>query len=227
MPKILLVEDDKDLTVMIKEWLEMENYACEVVHDGNEALDFIDQYHYDLIILDWELPGKSGIDVLRSYRQQGGVMPVIFLTGKGQVNDKMSGLDSGADDYLTKPFSMKELSARLRALLRRPPNQDNEIIVVGPLEMDATEHRLRYRGNEVQLVPKDFALLEYLMRRPHDFCSSEILIDKVWGGADNAGSSDALRTSIKRIRQKMDLDETQPSIIENIPREGYRLRQFS
>ncbi len=120
MAKILLVEDDNDMCEQIESWLQHEQHAVEVVKEGPEAADRLKFYKYDVVILDWQLPGMNGVEVLKKFRDQGGVTPVLMLTGKDKIEDKEQGLDSGADDYLTKPFHFKELSARLRAMLRRP-----------------------------------------------------------------------------------------------------------
>ena len=120
MAKILLVEDDRDLAGMVLDWLKFEHHLVEVIHNGGDAQSMLKSYQYDIIILDWQLPQITGVELLRDYRMAGGQTPVLMLTGKGAIHDKEAGLDAGADDYLTKPFHMKELSARLRALLRRP-----------------------------------------------------------------------------------------------------------
>src|SRR5215813_6435551 len=119
MAKILLIEDDIEFSGIIKAWLSNEHHAVEVVHDGTEGRHRIQVFEYDLLILDWQLPGMAGIDICKEFRSQGGMTPVLMLTGKSAISDKETGLDAGADDYLTKPFHMKELSARVRALLRR------------------------------------------------------------------------------------------------------------
>ena len=119
MPKVLLVEDDRDVAGLIKQWLESENYSLDIAHEGNIGYEHIRQGHYDIIVLDWELPGISGLEICRRYRTGGGTTPVLMLTAKDLVDEKATALDAGADDYLTKPFHMKELSARLRALARR------------------------------------------------------------------------------------------------------------
>lgn len=205
---------------MVSEWLLSESYSLEVVHDGAVGFEFLRQGHYDLVILDWDLPSMSGIDILRKYRAAKFATPVIMLTGKGQIQDKETGLDTGADDYLTKPFSMKELSARIRALLRRPVQAVSHNLCVGKLELDPIKHLARFEGKEIRLLPKDFQLLEFLMRNPDQVFSTEALLQRVWN-IDTEATSDALRTAIKRIRQAINDDGT---TIENVPRIGYRLR---
>jgi len=223
MCKILLVEDDKDLTVVVGDWLNSQNHQVEIVHDGFDAYDCLLNNKYDLVILDWHLPGLPGVDVCRQYRAEGGGAPVLLLTGKGLVDDKMHGLEAGADDYLTKPFSLRELSARLRALYRRAGNSYQATLKVGRLEMDPTMHMLWKDAVPKHLLPKDFAVLEFLMRHPNEVISSQDILRRVWS-VDTEVSSDAVRTSIKRLRKKLDDGaEENFSVIQTVSRVGYRL----
>lgn len=224
MPKVLLVEDDKDLTQVIYEWLTSQNYGLEIAHDGLSGYEYLRQGYFDIIILDWDLPGMTGMEILKKYRANKGTCPVLMLTGKTNIEEKEEGLDSGADDYLTKPFSMRELSARLRALSRRPLDTVSEVLKVGEIELDTVKHKVSRAGSDVHLLPKDFALLEFLMRHPDEVFSTETLIQRVWN-FDSDATSDAVRTSIKRIRKKLDeSDDEDTSIIENVRRIGYRLK---
>ncbi len=227
MPQILFVEDDKDLSAVVNEWLTADGYTVEVAHDGLTGWEFLRQYNYDVVILDWNLPGLSGPEMCNRYRAGGGVAPVIMLTAKSQITEKMEGFDSGVDDYLTKPFNLKELSARLRALLRRPQAVVSNVISNGYIELDVVKRRITKGGVEVHLLPRDFELLEFLMRHLDEVFSSEALLQRIWG-SDAEATSDALRTSIKRLRQKLDVgDSDTQSFIENIPRVGYRLRRLT
>jgi OmpR-family two-component system manganese-sensing response regulator len=227
MPQILFVEDDKDLSAVVNEWLTADGYTVEMAHDGLTGWEFLRQYNYDVVILDWNLPGLSGPEMCNRYRAAGGVAPVIMLTAKSQITEKMEGFDSGVDDYLTKPFNLKELSARLRALLRRPQAVVTNVISNGYLELDVVKRRVTKSGVEVHLLPRDFELLEFLMRHLDEVFSSEALLQRIWG-SDAEATSDALRTSIKRLRQKLDVgDSDAQSFIENIPRVGYRLRRLN
>ena len=224
MAKILLVEDDLEMAETISNWLKSEHY--EVIHcdNGTDASDRLSAQTFDLGIFDWELPGMTGIELCRKFRSSKGTMPVLMLTGKDSTADKITGLDVGADDYMAKPFSLKELSARVRALLRRPSAVVSNVLELGALRLDTQKHRLTKDGAEVQLMPRDFALLEFFMRNPDIVFSSEALLNRVWNDDSDAGS-DALRTSIKRLRKKLDSGENESdSIIENIPRVGYRFR---
>ena len=223
MCKILLVEDDKDLTVVIGDWLTSQNNQVEIVHHGFDGYERLINEPFDLAILDWHLPGLQGVDICRQYRAGGGSTPILLLTGKGLVDDKMRGLDSGADDYLTKPFSLRELSARLRALSRRAGNDYRATLKVGQLEMDPTMHMIWKDAQPKHLLPKDFAVLEFLMRHPNEVISSQDILRRVWS-VDTEVSSDAVRTSIKRLRKKLDDGaEEDFSVIQTVSRVGYRL----
>lgn len=224
MPKVLLVEDDEDLADMVSSWLVNERYTVEVAHDGNTAGDLLRLASFDVIVLDWDLPGRTGIEVLRQFRADGGMNPVIMLTGKSDFADKEAGLEGGADDYLTKPFSVRELGARVRALLRRPAIYNTAVLKAGNIELDASKHLVLVGGEEVHLQPKDFSLLEFLLRHKGEVFSGESLIARVWA-SDSDASPEGLRTSIKRIRKKIDAgEEESKSMIETIAKVGYRMR---
>jgi two-component system OmpR family response regulator len=224
MAKILLVEDDSEMFGTIISWLRGERYDVTHTIDGQDGLEHLSTGNFDLAVIDWQLPGLTGVEISRQYRARRGTTPIIMLTGKDAITDRIAGLDSGADDYLTKPFSLKELSARIRALLRRPSNVTSDVLQVGILSLDPARYRVLKRGVEVQLIPRDFALLEFFMRHPDVVYSTETLLQRVWD-VDSEASPEALRTSIRRLRRELD-DGTDEgtSIIENIPRVGYRLR---
>jgi DNA-binding response OmpR family regulator len=224
MPRILIIEDDKDVAGLVVDWLKTENYSVEIAHDGEEGTEYLKQKDYDLLILDWSLPGKSGMEICQEYRQRQGKAPILMLTGRGSIADKESGLDSGADDYLTKPFSMRELSARVRALLRRPPVVVSHLLEVGALKMDPIKHTLTKNERPITLLKRDFELLEFLMRHPGEVFSTDALLSRVWS-YDQEASADAVRTAVKRLRKKLDESEDETdSAIENVRRVGYRLR---
>ncbi|HEY9784503.1 MAG TPA: response regulator transcription factor [Candidatus Obscuribacterales bacterium] len=221
MAKILIVEDDQVLADLAREWLGFEHHTVDVVGDGTEGLDRVKHYEYDLIVLDWQLPGISGLEILREFRASGGTAPVLMLTGRGTVSDKETGLDSGADDYLTKPFHAKELCARVRALLRRQRGYLGNVVQVGDLVLDRMSYKVTRGGEEVKLVPKEFALLEFLMRNPNRVFSPEHLLNSVWPTESDA-TVDALTTCIKRLRKKIDVED-KPSIIQTVYGVGYKL----
>jgi DNA-binding response OmpR family regulator len=225
LSKILLVDDDQELCLVVSEKLKAEGHTLEMVHNGEDASEYLSMGTYDLVVLDWSMPGRTGVEVLRQYRAQGGQTPIIMLTGNATIREKEEGLDSGADDYLTKPFSTKELSARVRALLRRPPAIAPDTIKIRDLELDPVSHKVRKQNAELHLQPKDFALLEFFMRNAGVVFSAEAIIQRVWGHDPNA-SIDGLRTAIKRVRQKIDSgDDETSSLIETIPRVGYSMRK--
>ena len=224
MPKILLVEDNKDLTTLINVSLK-QDYAIDIVHNGGEGLECLRTGRYDVVILDWELPELSGPEICRQFRASGGTTPVLMLTGKSHIAEKEQGLDAGADDYLTKPFDMRELAARLRALARRPAARPSAALTFLDLHIDPVRHSLKKGDEEIHLLKKDFALLEFLMRYPEEIFGTETILERVWS-YDSEVTADAVRTSIKRIRKALDqsADESE-SIIENVRRVGYRLRR--
>lgn len=222
MAKILLVEDDHALTQVLIAWLENARYEVDLSEDGVDGLERLRNNRYDAVILDWGLPGMSGLEVLRTYRNERGTAPVLLLTGRSGDDEKEAALDGGADDYLTKPFSTKELLARVRALLRRPQVLLKDVLIVGDLSLDTVHHKVLRAGKPVPLMPREFALLEFLMRHPGSVFSAETLLQRVWP-ADSEVTSDALRTYIMRLRQKIEKDGL-PSMIDTIPRVGYSLR---
>lgn len=221
MAKILLVEDDRDLAGMVLDWLKFEHHLVEAVHSGDEAEDMIKAYQFDVIILDWDLPKVSGVEILRNFRSTGGQTPVLMLTGKSNIQEKELGLDAGADDYLTKPFHMKELSARLRALLRRPAATDGNVLKARNLALEPNNFRVTKNGADIQLLPKEFALLEFLMRHQDQVFSADALLDRVWKSESDV-SPETVRTCLKRLRRKIDT-EGEGSIIQTLHGVGYKL----
>ncbi len=223
MAKILFVEDDNGLAEMVKEWLVCEHHSIEHLADGQAGLDYLQYGKYDLAIIDWLLPGRSGVDICKEHRAKGGATPIIMLTAKGAENDKELGLDSGADDYLTKPFSVKELSARIRAVLRRPHTTVANILQIKDLTLDTVKHTLTRGYEEINLLPKEFALLEFFMRHPDEIFSSDALLDRVWH-SDSEATPDAVRTCLKRLRKRIDKEASENlSYIQTVPKLGYKM----
>jgi DNA-binding response OmpR family regulator len=221
MAKILVVEDDESLSRMVSEWLTGEHHSVECSFDGADALEKLQFYEFDLIILDLNLPSMGGIKILREFRASGKTTPVLILTGQDKIEDKEVGLDSGADDYLTKPFHMKELSARVRAVLRRPSSYSGDKLSSRGLELDPGTHTVKVNGNDISLLPKEFQLLEFLMRHPDQVFSADALLNRVWSSASDS-SIDALTTCVKRLRKKIDVDGS-PSFIKTVHGVGYKL----
>jgi len=204
MAKILVVDDDVNLCQNICSSLEKDLHQVEAVNSAADACDRLKFYTYDLVILDWSLPDGSGVTVCREYRSQGGATPILMLTGKSELRDKEEGLDSGADDYLTKPFALRELAARARALLRRPQAMVQDELCLGSLRMERHNRRLFVGGKEIELLPKEFALLEFFMLHPNQVFSIDSLIDRVWPSTSDT-SPEILRVYVTRLRKKLDL----------------------
>lgn len=221
MAKILLVEDDRELSTLMVDWLTGEGHVADPVYKGQEGLERLQYYKYDVVILDWELPEMSGPEICQAYRAKGGETPILMLTGKKEIDDKATGLDAGADDYLTKPFHYKELSARLRALLRRPAGVSKTVLSAGEITLNPVSRQV-YRGaEEISLQPKELALLEFLMRHPNQPFSSDAILDRVWS-SDSDTAPDTVRIQIMRLRHKID-QPGKDSMIRTVHRVGYML----
>lgn len=222
MSKILLVEDELDLSNQIRDWLIRDHHIVEAVENGEIAYHQLRVSKYDVIILDWQLPGMSGLEICKKYRALGGKSPVLMLTARSTVDDKEQGLDAGADDYLCKPFHLKELSARVRALIRRSSSgQAGSTLHLGDITLDPSARRVSKGEKDVKLEPKEFALLEFLMRNRNVVFSADALLDRVWE-SDTSVSPDSIRTYIKALRKKLDTNG-QVSIITTVHGLGYRL----
>jgi DNA-binding response OmpR family regulator len=201
--------------------LEHDRHLVDHVSRGGDALAQVKSHAYDLVILDWMLPDINGLDVCSQYRKTGGKVPVLMLTARGSVEDRAAGLDAGADDYLVKPFHPTELSARVRALLRRPNAITGRILKVQDLEMDTTECRVARGGTEIQLTSKEFSLLELLMRYPNQSFTLEAILDRLWQ-SDSYASIDTVRTHMKTLRKKIG-DNDDCSLIQTKRGQGYKL----
>lgn len=204
MAKVLIADDDSALLVMLSAWLMHEsNHVVETAADGEQALDLLLTYSYDVVVLDWEMPKYSGLQVCRELREKRPYVPVLMLTGRRNVDDKVEGLDAGADDYLTKPFSPQELSARVRTLLRRPSQDVAAAVLSGSIELDAVGRAACVNGKDLQLAPREFELLEFFVRHPNDSFTADALITRVWKDSDEVSTA-AVRMSVKRLRQKIE-----------------------
>lgn len=221
MSRILVVEDEEGLSGAIREWLEDEYYVVTVSNDGKSALNRLFNESFELVLLDWMLPGLNGIDVCKKYRESGGATPILMLTAKTTMSSKEAGLDSGADDYLTKPFDMRELSARVRALLRRPQTQPRIVLEVYDIKLDRNSRRVTKAGQIVRLLPKEFLLLEVMLEHYGQVLSTDELIDHVWG-ADSNIAPDTVRSHLKALRKKVDSPE-HPSVIKTVHGMGYKI----
>lgn len=205
---------------MISQMLTFDKHLVEVVYTRGAALDRLAVSSYDVIVLDWQLPDGSGMDILRQLRAGGCQTPVLMLTGKKEMSDKLEGFESGADDYLTKPFNVQELSARVKALLRRQSVLPGKTLSAGTLLVDPENYMVTRHGKEIHLLPKEFALLVFFMRNPNHVFSIDALLARVWESTTDA-SADVVRTTVKRLRDKID-EPGSESMIRTIHRVGYR-----
>ncbi|MBN1882694.1 MAG: response regulator transcription factor [Deltaproteobacteria bacterium] len=178
--RILVVEDEAKVASFIKRGLEEEHYAVDVASDGEEGVDMVDVYEYDLAILDIMLPKRDGLSVLSHIRKKNNSMPVILLTAKDMLEDKVKGLDMGADDYLTKPFAFEELLARIRALLRRGKPEESLKLVLDDLVLDPVTHTVTRAGSDIPMTAKEYSLLEYFMRNPERVLTRTMISEHVW-----------------------------------------------
>ncbi|MBX9685756.1 MAG: response regulator transcription factor [Candidatus Obscuribacterales bacterium] len=218
MAKVLLVEDDSELAETLVSWLRMENFTVERVALGEDGLQLLENYKYDLVVLDWGLPNLSGLELLRKFRAAGGSTPVIFLTGKDDISSKELGLDTGADDYLTKPFDVRELGARIRSLLRRPGGLLPKKIAVGNLALDTETRKVLLNSGAVRLTNREFSVLEFLLRHQNQVFSARALMDAVWPSESEA-SEDTVRSCVKNLRRK--ITEGDDCVLKTIPGAGY------
>ena len=199
---ILLVEDEEKLARMVELELKYEGYSVEKAFDGRKGLELALSGAFDLVLLDIMLPQLSGMEVLRRLRRESQV-PVIMLTARDSVVDKVSGLDSGADDYITKPFAIEELLARIRAALRTKSGRDSQMLAVGPLAMEVESRRVTVRGQEVELTKKEFDLLRHLLENKGRVRTREARLDSVWG-FDFVGETNSVDVYIRFLRSKID-----------------------
>lgn len=221
--RILLVEDEHRIANTIKKGLEQERYAVDVTYDGQSGWDLANTEEYDLLILDLMLPGMSGLEICKALRQHNHHMPILILTAKGQIEDKVEGLDAGADDYLTKPFSFEELLARVRALSRRPKNTLQTLLQVGDLKLDPKTYVVERSGEYIQLSSKEFSLLEYLMRHAGTILTKEQIISHVWDYESNI-LPNTIEVYIRNLRNKIDLPfQDNSPLIHTVRGFGYKI----
>jgi len=219
--KILIVEDEKKIASFIKRGLTEEGYIVNTAYDGLEALNATLKNEYDLIVLDIMLPKMDGIELCLSLRKNNFKNPILMLTAKDQLEDKIKGLDSGADDYLTKPFAFEELLARIRALLRKSNNQISNILKVEDLEMDLITHKVKRGDKEIALTLKEFTLLEFLMRHPNQIITRNMIAEHVWDINFDTGTN-IIDVYINYLRKKIDT-EGKKKLIHTIRGRGYMI----
>lgn len=221
--RILVIEDEHRIANTIKKGLEQERYAVDVAYDGSDGFDLATTEDYDLILLDLMLPGMDGMAICERLREKKIHTPILMLTAKGQIQDKVTGLDSGADDYLTKPFSFEELLARIRALSRRPKESEETILRVGDLELDPKRYTVVRAGQVVPISSKEFALLEYLMRHHNMVLTKDQLIAHVWD-YDASILPNTVEVYIRNLRNKIDHPfHDQPPLLHTVRGFGYKI----
>jgi len=201
--RILIIEDERKIANSIKKGLEQESYAVDVSYTGTDGYDLAAGEDYDLIILDLLLPGISGIEICKKLRENQVHVPIIMLTAKGQIEDKVNGLNSGADDYLTKPFAFEELLARIRALVRRPKDTVGSLLKIHDLTLNTITYEVKRGNNMIRLSSKEFALLEYLMRHPNRVLTKDQIIGHVWNYDSNI-LPNTVEVYIGYLRNKID-----------------------
>jgi DNA-binding response OmpR family regulator len=220
--RVLIIEDEHKIAGALKKALEQENYAVDISYDGDDGYAMATTEPYDIAIIDRMIPGEhDGLGIVKAMRESKIHTPVLLLTAMGSIKDKKEGLDSGADDYLVKPFALEELLARVRALLRRPEHQQSSVLTVGDLTLDTLNFMVKRAGNEISLTSKEFALLEYLMRNPGRPLSKEVIISHVWDYDANV-LPNTVEVYVKYLRTKIDMPY-KTDLIHTIRGFGYKI----
>ncbi len=219
--RVLVAEDDSPVASFVRKGLEAEHYAVDVATDGEAAEFMALEYDYDLIILDLNLPRANGLDVLKHLRVKKSALPVIILTTRSHVEDRVTGLDMGADDYVTKPFAYSELSARIRALLRRPKPSVQSTLRIDDLELNRVERTVKRNGRRIELTPREFTFLEYLMRNSGRRVTRAMIIEHVWN-LDFDTMTNVVDVYINYLRKKMD-EGYEKKLIRTVRGVGYQL----
>ena len=219
--RILVVEDEAGVAGFVEQGLTEAGYAVDVARDGSEGLEYALGFEYDVMVLDIMLPKMNGLDLLYEIRDKRVKAPVLLLTARDGVDDRVKGLDVGADDYLVKPFAFPELLARIRALLRRPPLQSGNLLSMNDLEMDVTQREVRRAGKKIELSPREFSLLELLLRHPNQVLTRTQIVEHVWN-FDFYGDTNVVDVYIGYLRRKIDSGFV-PPLIQTVRGVGYRL----
>jgi heavy metal response regulator len=220
--RVLLIEDERRISTYVKRGLEEDGYAVDAVYTGREALDWAEAASYDLIILDILLPEMDGLSVCRELRKRGDRTPVLMLTARDTVDDRVAGLDAGADDYLVKPFAMKELLARLRAINRRTAEQPkSSVMQVADLTLDLRTHQVRRSGKRIELAAKEYAVLECLLREPGHVMTRTMIAEHVWN-YDTFNQSNVVDVYVRNLRRKID-DPFEKKLLRTLRGAGYSI----
>jgi two-component system copper resistance phosphate regulon response regulator CusR len=219
--RILLVEDEKKVADIIERGLKAERFAVDVCHDGQQAWEMAEAYNYDLIILDLMLPGLSGTEILEKVRRKNSLVPILILTARDGMGDKVTHFELGADDYLTKPFAFAELQVRIKALLRRGPVNRSSVLRVGDLEIDRLSQRVKRAGKKIELTGKEYSLLEYLATHPGRVFSRTMIIEHVWDQSFQ-GLTNIVDVYVRHLREKID-DPFPTKLLRTVRGVGYSL----
>ena len=221
--RVLVADDEKELNDVVSKTLSSEGYAVDSVYDGESALEYLETGSYDVAVLDIMMPGIDGIEVVRRFREGGGGTPILLLTARDGVMDRVSGLDSGADDYLVKPFLFPELLARLRVLVRRSGQERSSVLTCGSLSLDTASHKVARSGRAVDLSAKEYSILEYMMHNTGVILSRESIRSHIWSW-DYDGESNVVDVYIRYLRKKID-DGEEKKLIHTIRGSGYMLSE--
>ena len=220
--KLLVIEDEKKIATLLQKGLREQGYAVDLTHDGNEGLSRASSEPYDAIVLDMMLPGRDGLSVLRTLRDRKITTPVMVLTARGEVSERVEGLNTGADDYMAKPFAMDELVARLRALMRRVTGENISLYKVGDLSMNLVSREVTRGSRKIELTAREFRLLEYLMRSPGQVLTRTQIIERVWEYHFDPGTN-LVDVYIQRLRRKID-DGEDIKMIQTVRGVGYCIK---
>ncbi|MBI4536136.1 MAG: response regulator transcription factor [Ignavibacteriae bacterium] len=221
--RILVIEDEKKVARFIQQGLEEEHYAVDVAHDGDKGLQMATSENYDLIILDVMLPRKNGIELMKAFRSNKGTTPTLMLTAKTSTEDKVAGLDSGADDYLTKPFAFAELLARVRSLLRRGVKDKSTVLSIADLNLDTVTHKAKRGGRVIDLTAKEYALLEFFLRNKERVLSRTIISEHIWDYHFDTGTN-IIDVYVNHLRNKID-GGSDKKLIHTVRGVGYVMKE--
>ena len=221
--RVLVVEDEKKTASFIRKALQAEGFAVDVCHNGEEALAAASATPFDGIVLDIMLPGRDGLSVLRQLRGRQNATPVLLLSARGEVNERVEGLDAGAEDYLPKPFALAELAARVRALTRRSTENRATVLRLADLTLDTVTHRAQRGGTDIELTSREYRLLEFLMRSAGRLCGRMMILEKVWDYDFDPGTN-LVDVYIKRLREKVDAD-FEPKLVHTVRGSGYVMKE--
>ncbi len=223
--RVLVVEDERKTASFIRKALQEEGFAVDVCRTGDDALIAPAATPYDVVVLDIMLPGRDGLSVLRQWRKQGDTTPVLLLSARGEVSERVEGLDAGADDYLPKPFALVELAARVRALTRRGSETKTPVLKLADLSLDTVTHRAQRGGTTIELTAREYRLLEFLMRSAGRLCGRMMIVEKVWDYDFDPGTN-LVDVYIKRLREKIDAKFEQ-KLLHTVRGSGYVLKEES